>query len=190
MSDELVSADVQRLWQGQPATGGTMTLDELRERARRLARIVSRRNLREYVAAVLTIVLCGYLALKVPLAMMRVGFVLSLPAVLFIVYHLHRFGAARAMPVEMGLTSCLQFHRAELERQRDLLRGVWKWYLLPLMPSMILVCLAPTLARPEQAWRAVWVFGANIVVFALIGEANRYAAKRLQARMDALEGDR
>jgi hypothetical protein len=189
MSDERVPGRLQSLWQDQPLESRAISLDELRHRSQRLTRIVSRRNLREYVAGALAVVVCGYLAWKVPLPLMRVGFVMSVPAVIFIVYHLHRFGSAQAMPSEMGLTSCLQFHRGELQRQRDLLRGVWKWYLLPLMPSLILVCLAPALARPEQAWRAVWVFGGNLVVFALIGEANRYAAKRLQARIDALERD-
>lgn len=187
MSDERVPADVQSLWQGQPASGGTMSLDELRQRSRRLTRIVSRRNLREHVAGALAVVVCGYLAWRVPLPMMRVGFVLSVPAVIFIVYHLHRHGAARAMPAEMGLAGCLQFHRGELERQRDLLRGVWKWYLLPLMPGLILVYLAAVLAHPEHAWRGVWLFAGTLVFFALIGEANRYVAKRLQARIDALE---
>jgi hypothetical protein len=189
MSDERVPAHVQMLWQDQPVEGVAISLGELRNRSQRLTRIIGRRNLREYVAGAAAIVLCGYLAWKVPLPLMRVGFVLSVPAVIFIVYHLHRYGAARIMPVEMGLTGCLQFHRGELERQRDLLRAVWKWYLLPLIPSMVLVCLAPALARPEVAWRSVWVFGGNLVVFAVIGEANRYAEKRLQARIDALERD-
>ena len=55
MSDERVPADVQSLWQGQPASGGTMSLDELRQRSRRLTRIVSRRNLREHVAGALAV---------------------------------------------------------------------------------------------------------------------------------------
>jgi hypothetical protein len=187
MSDERALGDVQSLWQSQPATGGAMTLDELRERSRRLTRSMSRRNLREYVAAILVIILCGYLALKVPLALMRVGFMLSLPAVILIVYHLHRHGAARAMPADMALTSCVAFHRRELERQRDLLSSVWKWYLLPLMPGLILVCLAPALARPETAWRALGLYVGIMVFFSWIVEANRAAAKRLQARIDALE---
>lgn len=190
MSDERVPNDVQSLWQGQPATGDTVTLHELRRRSRRLTRIVSRRNLREYVAAAMAIVTCGYLAWKAPLMpLMRVGFVLSVPGVIFIVYHLHRHGAARAMPADMALTSCLAFHRGELERQRDLLRGVWRWYIAPLVPGLILICLGPVLAHPEQAWRAIGLFAGTLVFFALIGEANRYAAKRLQARIDALERD-
>jgi hypothetical protein len=108
-------------------------------------------------------------------------------AVTFIVYHLHRYGSARVMPTEMGLTNCLQFHRGELERQRDLLRSVWKWYLAPLVPGMLPVYVGSALARPEHASRALWGLAGTVAVFVLIGDLNRRVANRLQARIDALE---
>ena len=111
----------------------------------------------------------------------------SVAAVTFIVYHLHRYGSARVMPAEMGLTNCLQFHRAELERQRDLLRSVWKWYLAPLVPGMLLVYVGSALARPEHASRALLGLAGTVAVFVLIGDLNRRVANRLQARIDALE---
>jgi hypothetical protein len=190
MSDERVTDHLQSLWQGQPAHDRLMSVDQLRDRSRRLTRIVSRRNMREYVAGGMAIVTCGYLAWKAPLLpLMRAGFLVSVPAVIFVVYHLHRQGASRVMPADMALASCLAFHRGELVRQRDLLRGVWRWYLAPLIPGLILVCLGPALAHPEHAGRALALFAGILAFFALIGEANRYAAKRLQARIDALEKD-
>ena len=187
MSDERVPHHLQSLWQDQPAEGRVMSLDELRYRSRRLTRIVYRRNLREYVAGAMVAVACGYLAWKAPLLLTRVGALLSVVGVIFIVYHLHRHGAARTMPEDMALTSCLQFHRSELERQRDLLRGVWKWYLAPLLPGLILFYLGPILAHPERASRGWWLLAGSLVFFVLIGELNRYAAKKIQARIDALE---
>src|SRR5258706_11514224 len=103
MSDERVPADIQSLWQGQSATGGTMSLDELRLRSKYVTRRVSRRNLREYVAAVIAAIVFGPMAWFAPLALIRVGSVLSLAGVAFVVYYLHRHGSARAMPQEMGL---------------------------------------------------------------------------------------
>jgi hypothetical protein len=91
------------------------------------------------------------------------------------------------MPADMGLTNCLQFHRGELERQRDLLQGVWKWYLGPMIPGVILFYLGPVLAQPERASRALWPFAATVVFFVLIGELNRHVARKFQARIDALE---
>jgi hypothetical protein len=189
MSDERVSDRLQRLWQDQPAQGRAMSVDELRDRSQRLTRIIRRRNLREYAAAAVAIVVFGYMAWKAPLPMMRAAAVVSVAAVIFVVYHLHRHSAARAMAADMALTSCLAFHRGELERQRDLLRGVWKWYLGPMIPGLILFSLGPVLAHPEHASRALSIFAGSLGLFALIGEANRYAANRLQARIDALERD-
>jgi hypothetical protein len=45
----------------------------------------------------------------------------------------------------MGLTGCLRFHRAELERWRDLLRSVGVKYIAPLMPGLISSANAPAL---------------------------------------------
>jgi hypothetical protein len=185
MSDERVPFDVQSLWQRQPATSGTMSLDELRLRSQYVTRRVSRRNLREYVAAVIAAIVFGPMAWFAPLALIRVGSVLSLAGVAFVVYYLHRHGSAQAMPQEMGLTSGLAFYRHELERQRDLLRGVWKWALLPLMPGLITMALA----HPERTSGSVWIFAGILALFALIGGLNRRVAKKIQVKIDQLERD-
>jgi hypothetical protein len=187
MNEERVPDHLQRLWQGQPEQGRAMSLDELRYRSRRLTRIVDRRNLREYVAGAVVAGACGYLAWKAPLPLMRVAAVLSVAGVMFIVYYLHRHGTARTMPADLALTSCLQFHRNELERQRDLLGGVWKWYLAPLLPGLILFYVASILAHPEHASRGWWLLAGSLMFFVVIGELNRYVAKKIQARIDGLE---
>jgi hypothetical protein len=51
MTDQSHERDLQALWQSQSRGEATISLDEIRSRARRLERIVARRNLREYVAA-------------------------------------------------------------------------------------------------------------------------------------------
>ncbi len=189
MSDERVPDHLQSLWQDQPAQASAMSFDELRQLSRQLTRRVRRRNLREYVAAVIVALTFGPMAWFAPLPMTRIASVLALAAVMFVVYHLHRYGAAQVMPAEMALTSCLVFYRRELERQRDLLRSVWKWALLPLVPGMILMYLGPLQAHPEHASRAVLGLGGTLVFFVLIGELNRRVAKKIQIRIDALEKD-
>jgi hypothetical protein len=42
------------------------------------------------------------------------------------------------LPAEMGREYGIAFYRRELEKQRDLLRGIWKWYLGPLIPGLAL----------------------------------------------------
>jgi hypothetical protein len=187
MSDERVPDRLQSLWQHQPVESGPMSVDQLRRRSRRLTLTVSLRNLLEYVTGAVLVIVLSRMAWAAPFRLIRAGLVLSVAAVIFVVYHLYRHGSARAMPADMGLRSCLQFHRGELERQRDLLRGVWYWYLAPLMPGLILFYLGSILAHPEYAWRAVLGLAGTLVLYWLIGDANRRAADRLQARIDALE---
>jgi hypothetical protein len=187
MSDEHVAADVQDLWQGQPATGEPITLAQIRSRSRRLQRMIVWRNLPEYIAAALLVPTFGWLAWITPSALMRLGAGLWVAAVIFIVYHLSRHGAARAMPADMALASCLEFHRGELVRQRDLLRGWWKWYLLPCIPGLFVVQVGSVLAHPERASRLGWGAVGTVILAVLIAALNYYGANRIQSRIDALE---
>lgn len=187
MSDERIPADVQSLWQGQPGTGGAMSVDELRRRSRYVERRVGRRNLREYVAAAFMVLMFGWLAWIVPSPVLRVGNGLAVAAAVFIVYHLHSRGAARTMPADMALTSCLAFYRGELVRQRDLLRGAWKWGLLPLVPSLAVLMAGHFQAHPEGPLGIVLTTTGFLMFFVLVGELNRRAANKIQARIDALE---
>jgi hypothetical protein len=79
-----------------------------------------------------------------------------------------------------ALERLARVYETDADRVRDLLQ---------VMPGLILICLAPAVARPETAWRALGLYVGIMVFFWLIVEANRYAANRLQARIDALERD-
>ena len=80
---------------------------------------------------------------------------------LFMVYTLHKRGSARTVSAEFELRTCMDFHRKELQRQRDLLRDVWSWYLLPFVPGMLVFragLLEQALERPNAPHkRALWL---------------------------------
>lgn len=187
MSDERLPDQLQRLWQAQPPDGTAMSLEQLRERSRTLMRRIGRRNLREYIGAVIVVITFGWAAWVVPSTMFRIGAGLIAAAAIFIASHVFRHGTARAMPADLAPTNCLEFYRGELVRQRDLLRSVWKWAVLPLVPGLIVFYVSQFRVFPEQASRIGWTAAATIVCFVLIAELNRRAAKKIQARIDALE---
>ena len=189
MSDVQPGGGVQDLWQGQPAEGGALSLDELRTRARWVERRIRRRNRREYVAAVVAVIGFGGGAWIAPTPLIRIGAGLLVATAVFIAYHIHRWGSARTMPADMALTSSLQFYRRELERQRDLLRGVWKWYLLPCVPGLVLFNVGVARIRPEGIARLGITAIVTLAVFVFLSELNRRAANKIQARLDALERD-
>ena len=185
------------VWQNQPVKRVEISREALRRTAQKVERRVRWRNLREYVAGAIAIVCFGYYIWRFPAPLVRLGCVLLIAGTLFVVYALHRRGAARAVPPEMAFHTCLEFHRKELERQRDLLRNVWTWYLLPLVPGLTVFLLGLfrwTMEQPDAPAHARLItiaFGLAAAGCALalivVGKLNHWAARKIQHEIDALD---
>ena len=178
---------VNRIWQDQPAEGSRMTLDDIRQRSRRFETKVGRRNLREYAAALFVIVFASIAAWRESNNVVVIGEVLMAAGALFVVYFLQKRGSARRMPPEAGLMDCLDFHRSELTRQRDLLRSVWWWYLLPLVPGPAFIVIGRAIERPDRQWLTFAVAGIFALTFIAVGKLNDRAARKVQRRIDGLD---
>jgi hypothetical protein len=182
--------DLQALWQSQPPgkdVGSAIALDEIRKMSQRLEHKVGRRNRREYVAAAIVVAAFGWQMFTLPTLLLRIGAGMSIVAAIAVVYMIHQWGTARTLPSDLGLTSALEFHRVELERQRDLLRSVWWWYLLPFTPGILVLEVGQALARPERMSR---IIATSVVVMASgvgIYARNRRGAARIQGRIDRLK---
>lgn len=188
--------DMKNVWRNQPVATVQISLAELRKKALKLEKRVLRRNLREYAASAIVIAGFGYYIWKFPDPMIRFGCVLVIAGALFVVYQLHKRGHARSVPEEMAFRDCLDFHRKELERQRDLLRSIWTWYILPVVPGVLVFMLGVfqwQMRPPNAAARAGHVkilFGLRVAVVAVIftgvGKLNQWAARKLQRKIDTL----
>src|SRR5690606_36799070 len=104
------------LWQTQETEGQTMTLADIHSKAGRFQRRVRRRNLTEYVASALVVCAFGFQAFTLPSPYERVGSLLVVIGVVYMVWQLRRRAAAAVVPSEPG--SVADFHRRELVRQR------------------------------------------------------------------------
>ena len=197
MPSELPINDPRNVWQNQPTEDFKMSAAELRLKAQKFEKRVSRRNLREYVASAIVIAIFGSYIWLYPSALARTGSVLIIAGTLFMVWALHKRGAARTMPAGLEFRSSVEFHRKELLRQRDLLRGIWWWYLLPFVPGLFVCCLAGlerALKEPDASAHQgaiVVSFGVQMVVFALffvgIWWLNHRGANKIQRQIDALD---
>ncbi len=190
MPDDWPEDYVRRLWRNQPEEEGPMSVDEIRRRARKFEKTIRRRNFREYAAAVVVVIAFGVSAWRDTNMFVRAGAGLTIAATVFIVSYLHRKGSAHAMPADLTLPDYLVFHRAELVRQRDLLQGVWVWYLLPFVPGMVLVVVGRTLDNPATWPRALVASAVCALVFFGIGRLNQWAARKVQRTIDALDAAR
>ena len=189
-------SDAATLWQCQEVSQQTIGLDELRRRSRKLERTVRWRNRREYAASALVIAVFGFYVWSIPSLLARLGGLLTIAGTLFVVASLRARGTATEPAADVAPSRCLSFYREELERQRALLRGVWTWYLLPLVPGLavfLLGLLGWTLALPNAGAHrgtivAVFALAAALVggVFFAVGKLNASAARRLEREIDGL----
>jgi len=179
--------DVNRIWQGQPTEGTSMSLDEMRDRVRRMKKKGDWRNAREYAGAALLLVLVAVFGAREHNVTVLIGSGLMALAAVYVVYHLHRFGTVRRMPPDIGLRDCLDFHRTELVRQRDLLRSVWWWYLLPFVPGAALIFIGRAIERPDR--RVLGAVGAVVfaATFVGVGLLNAWGARKIQRAIDTLD---
>jgi hypothetical protein len=155
------------------------------------------RNRREYLAVAAVVLWFGYGAWASPVASMRVGDAMVVAGALYVACELHRRAAASPAPRELAGQSCLAFHRAQLARQRDALRSVWKWYIGPFVPGLAVV-LAPGCVACFRRSAAIGLLSlipvaAVALLLWLVGRLNGRAAAGIQRQIDALEeatGDR
>jgi len=183
--------DMKDVWQKQAAENATVSLEEVRRKAGRFRATIFWRNVREYSVLGLLTAWFGLYAWRSPFPVMRVGNGLTVAGLLYAGYQLHKRASAAAAPADLARKTCLHFHRAQLERQRDALRGVWRWYLGPMIPGLAVIAVAAGIAGFERSWSA----GLAVVLFAVagamlyvgLGRLNQGAARRLQGQIEALD---
>jgi Flp pilus assembly protein TadB len=189
MTDSRQEDPLQALWQSQSRGEPAISIEHVREGARRLERRVARRNRREYIAAVVVVFGYGWILWLVPIATARIGAGLIIAATIFICYRLHVHGSAASLQADVGLTSSLEFYRAQLERQRDLLHSVWRFFLLPFVPGLLVLMIGYSLAQPARVSFAV-AYGVLALMLGIgLHALNRRAAARIQGVLDRLKDD-
>ena len=166
-----------------------ISVDELRLKAAKFQNAVRWRNLREQAACVFVIVAFGVMSWKIPQTVPRISFALIIAGTIYVAWHLQKWGAPKRPPADLARVTSLEFYRGELERQRELLRGIWKWYLGPLVPGLTLLVLwVIWVARPERRWFPITYGAVAAGVFVLIGWLNQRSARKLEGMLAELNG--
>jgi hypothetical protein len=194
MSNKPVSpGDLRSLWRTMPVETVTVSMEEMRAKAEGFQKRIRRRNFIEYAATLIVVVVLSWYATLPSRAglLWPVSHGFIIVGMLIVALNLYLRGRAAAPPAEASAQSLIDFQRAELTRQRDALRTVWLWYILPVVPGIILWFIAigidMTARNPERALIAL--SGAAIVVvlvFVIIILLNLLGAARLQRMIDDL----
>ena len=180
------------IWQNQPVEPLTMSMEEIRNKAVKFERRIRSRNLRETVIAVALIPLFVLFLRWFPAPLARAGSVLNIAALVYVIWRMNGSAAPSRVPDGAGWENCIAFHRRELARHRDLLRTVWRWYLGPLVPGVVLfnfAIIAPKVraGHPADWWRVLPSLALLIAWFIVVVRLNNRAADCLQRRIDELD---
>lgn len=183
---------VMEVWQNQETEGVRMSVEQVRLEAGRFQRKIKARNLREYVAALMVTVLFGYEFSRAKhLLLLRVGFGLLMAGTAYVMWHLLSKGSPGEADESAGLSGWIEFRRRELVRQRDLLRSVWRWYLGPFVPGLVVVVVALGRFIRGRAGHPGFLVAADalifVAVFLAIGRLNAKGAQKLQRQIDELD---
>jgi hypothetical protein len=183
----------QTLWTNQKEEPVTMTLADIQARATRFRATVRDRNITEYAAAALVIAVFGWMAVLIPVLTVKAGALLIILGALYVCWKLHALAGVSAKAERDAAVSVIDFHRAELQRQRAALSTVWRWYLAPFVPGMLVfvggVTLASSTGLPLADRLATFAasLGLMAAVFTAIWWLNQRAVRALDAEIKALE---
>ena len=86
MPDKLPPDDLRNVWQTQREESVDMSLEEIRRRADRFQKRISRRNLREFAACIIVVAAFGYF-LHIPNVFIRVASALTIAGALYVMYY-------------------------------------------------------------------------------------------------------
>ena len=194
MTNESPSTDMKNVWQSQPTEPPRIRPGEVRRKMNKFERRIFWRNVREYAAGLLVIAIFGYYEWRFNTLLVRLGSGMIIAGTLYVMYQLHRRASTRPAPADLGSSTCIEFHRKSLERQRDALRAVWSWYLLPFAPGLVILAIGSIASQRAAHQGSLGHLVISILasqgiipaVFFAIWKLNRRAADRLQTQIDEL----
>ena len=186
MATDRRDSGARTVWQSQRTDPAPVHIADIRGRSPKFQGQIWRRNLREYAASALVVAFFGLSFWTADGFWTRTGALLVIGGTLYMCYELHRRGSTRTAPP--GASSVV-FHRAELERQRDALQSVWRWYLAPFVPGLTVSLVGEEIDDPPISWVPLLLKLAFLVaVFVGVLKLNHLAARELQREIDELTG--
>ena len=174
-------------WQSQPPEGGRMSLEEIRAQAQAFQKRLRNRNIREYSAMVLSIVMGIALSpFFRPFPLVGVALVLCMAGTLVIAHQFRKRMSTRSFTAAAASMSCREFYLRELERQRDANLSIWSWYILPMLPGAAMLCVAIS-RMPGFGSRVGLIYAVLFAIaFVVVGKLNKRKAVQLQQKIDEL----
>lgn len=181
-------------WQSAASDAHFSAPSQCAKRADRFERTIRIRNVIEYGAGALCLVLFGGVAAGAFYkGELLIGFA-SIAIVAGFVMVMRNLRRRASNLDRRPEDACLAHLRRQYQRQYDALRTIWSWYLGPLVPGLMLFYAAFAIGAADIiGWaRAiegiVFPVAATTALFGVIATANMVAARSIKRKIDALDG--
>ncbi|HEY7807707.1 MAG TPA: hypothetical protein VIC34_10965 [Croceibacterium sp.] len=185
-----MTVDPKHAWQSSVPVAEAPPLAEVRAGADKFYRKIRRRNLVEYAACAFVVVAFARNVVTLPHILQKVGSAWIVLAAFYAAWQLHRRGSAMS-PGDLGQVPLYQFVRQQLVRQRDALKSVFWWYMLPFLPGLAMLMIGNGQAVPPGGGPPIWLRWVSLAVivgvFAGIWWLNQLAARKLQRRIAEID---
>lgn len=185
--------DTRTIWQNQKTEGIRIPIQEVRRKAEKFERKVFWKNALSYFVGLIGAAFMAYCLVwdRYPKdILVRMGLSLTVAAVLYVLWQIHRRSPSRRVQAELGVESCLDHYRKELESRRDHHLRFWK-DIGPVIPGVVILLVAKARIHPSHPQHAGWVLAGVITVSAVavlyFWRQSTACARKLQNEIDALD---
>ena len=193
MTNESSPSDTRSVWQNQRTEGIRMSIQEVRRKAEKFEKKVFWENALNYFVGLIGAAFMAYCLVwdRYPKDMLiRLGLSLTVAGVLYVLWRIHKRSPSRRVPAELGVVSCLDYYRKELENRRDHYLSFWK-DIGPAIPGVVILLVAKARIHPSHLQHPEWVLAGVATVSALVvwlfWRQSTLCARKLQHEIDALD---
>lgn len=184
MNDE----NLQSLWQSQPISNtqnlGHAFEQNIQQDIRGFRHKIASRNRQESICAVIVMLIFGYYCWVLPEFLLRIGSGLIVLGSAAILYQLQYRAALQELPAELLGLPLISYYRAELVRQRNMLRSIWLYQFGPVLPGISVFFWG--MAQPNPADFPWQITSVVIVPFLVVFAMNLNTARRIQIEINKL----
>lgn len=188
----MTEANLHDRWRAQPVT--TADAERIRACAERVERRARARNRLEYLAggtAIVALTAIGAYTLWQPgsAAEVAMGCGFLVLALGMIVAGVELFRRSRPIGDADLARPALAHLTERLQREHQLLRSAWLWYVAPTVPGFVLLYGAAYLATPDGHSIVLAVAGSTLAFLIVVVVLNLRAAARVAAELRALPAE-
>jgi hypothetical protein len=178
--------ELKSLWKSQPLDAETVSLDAIRGAAKGLNATILRRNRQEVFAGYLVVLIFGVFAWLQETTTMRAGCVLIILGTLVMLYQLRKRAAIGTLPTQDVAGTYVNYFRAELVRQRDAVRAIWLWGIIPAVPG-VAVLVWGMAEKDPSGFPWLPMLAMFLVPFGVVVWMNLKVARKMQHKIDEID---